>query len=30
MIIPCLFLLPPETRVYPGHGERTTIGEERR
>jgi glyoxylase-like metal-dependent hydrolase (beta-lactamase superfamily II) len=25
-----LFLLPPETRVYPGHGERTTIGEERR
>ena len=24
-----LFLLPPETRVLPGHGEETTIGEER-
>ncbi|MBR1559409.1 MAG: MBL fold metallo-hydrolase [Clostridia bacterium] len=24
-----LFTLPPETRVYPGHGEPTTIGEER-
>ena len=24
-----LFALPPETRVYPGHGAATTIGEER-
>jgi len=24
-----LFVLPPETRVFPGHGEPTTIGEER-
>jgi hydroxyacylglutathione hydrolase len=24
-----LFALPPETRVYPGHGDSTTIGEER-
>jgi hydroxyacylglutathione hydrolase len=23
-----LFILPPETQVYPGHGETTTIGEE--
>ena len=23
-----LYTLPPETRVYPGHGEFTTIGEE--
>lgn len=25
-----LFTLPPETKVYPGHGEQTTIGAERR
>jgi glyoxylase-like metal-dependent hydrolase (beta-lactamase superfamily II) len=25
-----LYALPPETRVYPGHGPATTIGEERR
>lgn len=26
----CLFALPPATRVFPGHGESTTIGAERR
>ncbi len=29
-IVSQLYTLPDETRVYPGHGEPTTIGEERR